>query len=419
MDIGVIADDITGATDVAIMLARHGRHVVQVIGVPEGPLPEADAVVVALKSRTIPSSDAVAMSLASARALKKAGARQILFKYCSTFDSRDEGNIGQVTEALMKELHADIVVSTPAYPANNRSVFQGHLFVGAALLSDSPMKDHPLTPMRDSNLVRVLQRQTALPVGLLAFSEIVQGASHVRSAIARARSEGKGMLIADAIRNDDLMVLGEAVRDMPLVAGGAGIALGLGRENARSLAPQAFPAPSGPALIISGSCSVATQGQVAAAIAAGLPSYKIDAGRLMADRAGLIDDVLTWAGKNQDGKPVLIYSTPDPQELKTVQAKYGAENIGAAFEQAMAAIAVALVDRGVQRLIVAGGETSGAVVQALGIKTLVIGPEIDTGVPWTAAVDRPGLVVAAKSGNFGAPDFFVKAWARLQQGIAA
>lgn len=413
MDIGVIADDITGATDVAIMLARNGRHVVQVIGAPDGPLPQADAVVVALKSRTIPAADAVAISLQSARALKKAGARQIMFKYCSTFDSRDEGNIGQVTEALMDALGADIVISTPAYPANNRSVFQGHLFVGAMLLSDSPMKDHPLTPMRDSNLVRVLQRQTALPVGLLAFADVAKGAAHIADTIARAKADGKKMLIADAIQNDDLLALGEAVRDAPLVAGGAGIALGLGVGVSGSVMRSAFPAPQGPALIISGSCSVATQGQVAAAIAAGFPAYKINAGELMADGVALIEDALAWAEKNHDGKPLLIYSTPDPQELKATQAKYGAEKIGAAFEHALAAIAVALVDRGVQRLIIAGGETSGAVVQALGVKTLVIGPEIDTGVPWTAAVERPGVVIAAKSGNFGAPDFFVKAWAKL------
>lgn len=419
MDIGVVADDITGATDVAIMLARKGRHVVQVIGVPEGLLPKADAVVVALKSRTIPATDAVAMSLASARALKNAGARQILFKYCSTFDSRDEGNIGQVTEALMAELGADIVISTPAYPANNRSVFQGHLFVGATLLSDSPMKDHPLTPMRDANLVRVLQRQTRLPVGLLAFADVEKGAAHLRGVIATMRAEGKAMLIADAIRNEHLLALGEAVQDMPLVAGGAGIALGLGRDGQRSAAAQRFPAPKGPALIISGSCSVATQEQVAIAIAAGYPAYKIDAEKLMANGDALVRDALAWAQTNRGNPPLLIYSTPDPAELKATQARYGAEKIGAAFERAMADIAVALVNGGVQRLIVAGGETSGAVVQALGVKTLVIGPEIDTGVPWTAAQERPGLVIAAKSGNFGAPDFFVKAWARLEQGATA
>jgi uncharacterized protein YgbK (DUF1537 family) len=414
--IGVVADDLTGATDVALMLAREGMRVVQITGVPAGPaaIPEAEAVVVALKSRTIPAADAVAMSVASADALKAAGARQILFKYCSTFDSTDEGNIGPVTEALMQRLEAKVTIACPAFPENGRSVYQGHLFVGPVLLSDSPMKDHPLTPMHDANLCRVLARQTAYPVSLIPFNVVESGVDAVREKLAGLAGSGPAIAIADAVTNMHLRTLGAACADLPLITGGSGIALGL-PENARragawtpSAGAEIFSAPSGASAILAGSCSAATRGQVAHAIAAGVPALALDP---LALSQGEVtpQSILAWARPRLAAGPVLIYSTADPDAVRSVQDRLGRDAAGALIERTHAEVAQGLVKSGVSRLVVAGGETSGAVVEGLGIRSLEIGPEIDPGVPWTRSLSAPVLALALKSGNFGAPDFFIKA----------
>jgi 3-dehydrotetronate 4-kinase len=400
MQIGVIADDITGATDVALMLGKRGGSVVQVIGVPKGPLPNADAVVISLKSRSNPVAEAVAQSLAACTALQQAGARQIMFKYCSTFDSTDEGNIGPVIDALMKATGARMTVATPAFPANGRTVFQGHLFVGTQLLSDSPMKDHPLTPMRDSNLVAVLGRQTKRKVGLLAYHTVDAGAGPIAAGLAAAGAE---IVIVDAILDRHLIDLGAAIADLPLVTGGSGIALGLAPlPKVQGGVAQYRPA-SGPKLILAGSCSARTRAQVATAMAAGLEAFQIDPDAI--DAAAAIE----WAKARLSDAPILIYSSADPADVTKAKAANGlgvAERLEAAFGD----IGAALAASGVRKLIVAGGETSGAVFQALGITQLAIGPEIAPGVPWTRSLDHLDLILAAKSGNFGAEDFFLTAW---------
>ena len=425
MLIGAVADDITGATDLCLMLNRSGLRTVQVMGIPhaKATLPDADAVVIALKSRTIPADAAVTMSVAAAKALMVGGAAQILFKYCSTFDSTDAGNIGPVTEALMDLTGVNLTIACPAFPANGRTVYQGHLFVGDQLLSDSPMKDHPLTPMRDANLVRVLGRQTSLRVGLVGVDALRGGVQGVRAAFAAAHAAGHRILITDALTDADLMLLGAACADMKLVTGGSGIAMGLaqnfvagGRVKAGSL-PSTMPAPAGRSVVLAGSCSAATLGQIAAARAAGLPVLMLDS-RVLASGRQTAAQIADWAIAQSGSLPPVIASSADPGALADIQAHLGREASGALVEQTLASVAILLQATGFSRFLIAGGETSGAVVAALGVHSLQIGPEIDPGVPWTRCIDGPDLALALKSGNFGAPDFFVRAWSLLTTGAA-
>lgn len=420
MLLGCIADDLTGATDLALMLTRAGMRTVQVMGVPTSntDLDGFDAVVIALKSRTNPVAEAVEWSLASADALLARGARQLFFKYCSTFDSTDRGNIGPVAEALLNKVGGEIALACPAFPANKRTVYLGNLYAGDVPLAESPMKDHPLTPMRDSNLVRVLQRQTKLPVGLVPFAVVDQGAAAIEADFKMHAAAGRRFVIVDAILDRHLVDIGKAAASHKLVTGGSGVAMGLpGNFVARGLmkvasAPKAMQAPKGRRLILAGSCSEATRGQVKAAIAAGVPAFEID---VRAVRQGTLatSDLVDWAKKQPAGAPVLIYSSADPARVAEIQREFGREASGVLVEQLLADVAKALCADGVTQLIVAGGETSGAVVGALGVTAIEIGPEIAPGVPWTLARDGVPLALALKSGNFGGPDFFLSAWSHL------
>jgi uncharacterized protein YgbK (DUF1537 family) len=421
MNLGCIADDLTGATDLALMLAREGLRTVQTIGIPTADLDlsNTDAVVVALKSRTIPPREAVKQSIAAAEALQKAGAQHLFFKYCSTFDSTDEGNIGPVTEALLTITSSDFTLACPAFPANGRTVYKGHLFVNGVPLHESSMKDHPLTPMRDSDLVRVLQRQTALSVGLVAFEDVDAGPDAIRKAFAREKAAGHRIVIVDALTDDHLRAIGRAASDLPLITGGSGVAMGLpaayrgDASPAVSSSAASFDAPGGREIILAGSCSSATRRQVDIAVEHGIPAFRLDP---MALASGEItaQTALAWLSEQPEGGPVLIYSTAAPDAVQDVQRRLGRMNAGEIVEAALAEIARALPAAGFTRLIVAGGETSGAVVNALDVKALAIGPEIDPGVPWTRTLAGTDLVLALKSGNFGAPDFFLKAWTMLR-----
>jgi uncharacterized protein YgbK (DUF1537 family) len=413
LTLGCIADDFTGGTDLANNLVRAGMRTVQVIGVPNGPPPDADAVVVALKSRTAPVAQAVAESLAAARWLRQAGARQLYFKVCSTFDSTPRGNIGPVAEALLAELQTDFAIVTPAFPENGRTVFKGHLFVGDQLLSDSPMRHHPLTPMSDANLVRVLQAQLASTrAGLIEYRTVAQGAEAVVRRMAALRAEGVSFAIADALADADLRVLAEASRGLALVVAGSGLAIGM--PSLHGFAPSAqvaqLPAASGARAIVSGSCSAATNAQVAAFIAAGGPAFAADPLR-MAAGADVAAEALAWAAPLLGTRPLLIYATADSRAVQAVQAQLGAEQAGALVEQTLARVAKGLVVLGVGQLVIAGGETSGACIAALGVSELRIGVQIDPGVPWChARTAAGGLHVALKSGNFGGTDFFERAF---------
>jgi uncharacterized protein YgbK (DUF1537 family) len=414
--LGCIADDFTGATDLANNLVRAGMRVVQAIGVPAGPVAaDVDAVVVALKSRTIAPGDAVAQSLAALRWLQAQGARQIYFKYCSTFDSTPAGNIGPVTEALMDALGCDFTIATPAFPDNKRTVFKGYLFAGEVLLNESGMQNHPLTPMTDANLVRVLQAQARRKVGLIDHAVVARGAQAIEERIAQLKAEGIGIAIVDAVSNDDLLRLGPALARMPLVTAGSGVAIALPANFgiAPSSAASALPAASGLRAVVSGSCSLATNRQVEHFIASGRPALAIDPLRIAAG-ADVASEALDWAAPLIESGPVLVYSTAEPGAVKSVQGRLGIEEAGAMVERTIAAIARGLVGLGVRQLVVAGGETSGACVQALGIAQMQIGPQIDPGVPWchamSDAAEGVGLHIALKSGNFGTDDFFTKAF---------
>lgn len=421
MLIGAVADDITGATDLCLMLSREGMRTIQVIGVPGDDIEfsGADAVVVALKSRTIPATEAVEMSLASARVLLAAGAEQLIFKYCSTFNSTDAGNIGPVAEALQDLTGTPLTIACPSFPAAGRTVYKGHLFVGDRLLSESPLKDHPLTPMHDPDLVRVLQRQCSRPVGLVQADIISRGPEALKAAFAEQYAAGKRILIVDTLTDADLRVIGKACAGMRLVTGGSGVAMGL-PENFRQTKGFAPPAkmarmavPSGRAAILAGSCSAATRGQIEVAEAAGLPVLQLDIAAVAGGRQTAAD-LADWAIQSAGDRPPLIYSSAGPDELAKIQSLMGRHESGALVERTLAEVALRLLKAGFSRFLIAGGETSGAIVEALGVKVLLIGPEIDPGVPWTRSISGPDLALALKSGNFGARDFFLKAWDLLE-----
>ena len=424
--IGCIADDFTGATDLANNLVRAGMRCVQTIGVPDGGAAvQADAIVVALKSRTVPAAEAVEQSLAALRWLQAQGVEQIYFKYCSTFDSNAEGNIGPVTEALLDALHGPcqgFTIACPAFPVNQRTVFKGHLFVGNVLLSDSGMRHHPLTPMTDANLVRVLQSQTRRQVGLVAQDVVAAGPQAIRERFAALQAGGVGVAVVDAVSNGDLMAIGQALAGLPLVTAGSGIAIGLPQNwpqlqsRGAGVRADALPLARGLQAVVSGSCSVATNAQVLHFKQSGRPSLAIDP---LAIAAGedVAAQALAWAEPLLASGPVLFYATAEPSAVRAVQERLGVARAGEMVEHTLSRIAAGLVQRGVRQLLVAGGETSGAVVQALGVQRMTIGPQIDPGVPWTA-VDTPlcpgePVHVALKSGNFGSTDFFTKAFAQL------
>ncbi len=411
--LGVIADDFTGATDIAGMLVKGGMRTIQTIGVPaKGTIPDdVDAVVVALKTRSIPAADAVAQSLDALKALQAAGCVRFFFKYCSTFDSTDAGNIGPVGDALLDALKAKQAIYCPAFPVNGRTIFFGHLFVGDVLLSDSHMKHHPLTPMTDASLVRVLARQTPHKVGLVALKQVQSGSAVLRESLDKLAADGVRHVVVDAVADTDLGIIGEAIGDDTLVTGGSGVALGLpaayrrrGLMAHRSCA-DALPKTDGASAVLAGSCSAATLGQIKAFKGAHL-ALDTDAICRGEDVAG---KALAWAREKLGKAPILLSASDTPDSVKALQAKYGIEKSSQAIEKTMAALARGLVEAGVGRLVVAGGETSGAVVGALDVTALRIGPEIDPGVPWTASVGAKPLLLALKSGNFGAPDFFTKA----------
>lgn len=416
--LGCIADDFTGATDLASMLVKQGMRTVQLIGVPDGPAPDAEAVIVALKSRTLPASEAVRQSLAAFAWLRDAGCQQFFFKYCSTFDSTDDGNIGPVADALVAALGCGFALACPAFPANGRSVFQGHLFVGQSLLNESGMQNHPLTPMHDANLVRVLSRQTDGTVGLVPHATVAKGSEAVRRAMAGLKDQGRRYGIIDAIDDADLIAIGAAAAGHPLVTGGSGVAIGLPANfrNAGLLPdiadPAALPDVPGACAVVAGSCSRATLYQVAAARDR-VPTLELDP-LATPDPAVLAAQALEWASGRLGSVPIVIAASATPDRVAALQARLGRDAAGALVETVLAEVAAGLVAAGVRRMLVAGGETSGAVVRRLGVQRLRIGPEIDPGIPWTFAEGSgPAMLLALKSGNFGGRDVLTGAFEML------
>ena len=418
--LGCIADDFTGATDLASNLVRSGMRVMQTIGVPKNSSVPADidAIVIALKSRTIPVQEAVSQSLEAYRWLEAHGVEQVYFKYCSTFDSTPQGNIGQVTDALMDAIGCDFTIACPAFPENGRTVFKGHLFVGDELLQESGMKNHPLTPMQDSNLVRVLQAQTKRRVGLIEERVVLQGADAIKTRIAELRDAGIGIAIVDAARNEDLMAMGTAFSELKLLTAGSGVAIGIPQNHGikPSASAEKLPKANGYRAIVSGSCSVATNGQVAHFIKQGGAALALDP-LALSKNPDLVNELINSAIARLQQGPVLVYATASPESVKSVQASLGVAKAGEMVEAALSAIARDLVSSGVEQLIVAGGETSGACVQALKIETMRIGPAIAPGVPWCFApcnfAKNGGLHITLKSGNFGQENFFTQSFELL------
>jgi uncharacterized protein YgbK (DUF1537 family) len=419
--LGCIADDFTGASDLAAILARSGHKVGLRIGVPDGAEPHDEAAafeVIALKCRTEPVADALLHTGKAADWLLARGARQLYWKYCSTFDSTAEGNIGPVAEALMERLGASQTIYCPAFPENGRSIYMGNLFVGNVPLAESPMKDHPLTPMRDSNLMRLLEPQVTAKVGHVPWQVISQGVDAVRARLSELAADGIAHVVPDAIRQDDLTAIAEAVSDFKLVTGGSALALDMPRLlEGRGLVAAASGGSEHPAtgkgrLVLSGSCSAMTRAQVAA-YSNTAASLKLDPVAL-ASGAEALEAALAWLRAQPVEADKLVYATAEPEEVGAAQEKLGRERAGLVVEDALARLAQEGFALGVRRFVVAGGETSGAVTQALGVDRLSVGREIAPGVPWCFAVrDGETLAITLKSGNFGAEDFFARALSQL------
>lgn len=417
MLLGCIADDFTGAGDLANTLAKQGMRTRLYIGLPDVGALDCEAGVVALKTRSIPSAQAVEASLSALTALRAAGCRQFFFKYCSTFDSTRDGNIGPVAEALADALHATGVVVCPAFPATGRTVYQGHLFVADRLLSESGMERHPLTPMTDPDIRRWLSAQSREAPGHVDHGIVRKGSAAIAAALREQGEAGRTLIVVDALNDDDLVAIGAAVAEAPLLTGGSGAALGLAANfdfGSDRNASGVFATNSGPVAILAGSCSIATREQVET-YRSKHPALAIDVGGLLGGD-GVLEDASAFLAANIGDMP-LIYSSAAPEDRRAADAGVKAAD---AVEQLFASLAQVAVAQGYRRLVVAGGETSGAVVSALDVRVLDVGPEIDPGVPALSAIcaDGTALSLALKSGNFGGPDLLAKAASRLEKGFA-
>ena len=418
MYLGVIADDFTGGTDIAGFLVQNGLSVTQYLGIPETDCDEdgPDAAIISLKSRSCPAEEAIKDSLAAMKWLLAQGCRQIFFKYCSTFDSSAKGNIGPVTDALLEALDCDVTVMCPALPVNGRTVYKGYLFVGDVLLNESGMRNHPVTPMLDANLMRLTEQQSKGKAANVSLSIVDQGPAAIRQAIEQLVIDGVTYAVPDTLTNQHLVDLGEALVDLPLVTGGSGLGMGLARAIVRkhrlsaATSMDAGAPPGGKCIILAGSTSVMTNAQVKRYIGKAV-SQKVDVARCIEDAAGYAGEIADWLAlheKDENKLAPMIYATTGVDDLKDIQKNFGAEASGAAVEHFFSTLAKLLELAHYDHFIVAGGETSGSVVKSLGVEAFHIGPQIAPGVPWVRAVDKP-ISLALKSGNFGAEDFFLSA----------
>lgn len=404
--LGVIADDFTGASDIASFLVENGLSAVQMNGVPKQPLAtEADAIVISLKSRSNPVSEAIEQSLSACRWLKENGCTQFYFKYCSTFDSTPKGNIGPVTDALLDELNEDFTVITPALPVNGRTIFNGYLFVGDVLLNESGMKNHPITPMTDANLMRLMDAQARGNTGLVAYADVIRGADHVKARFAELKAQGYRYAVVDAADNSQLEVLAEAVADFKLVTGGSGLgAYMAARLSGGKKGTDVFTPVKGQTVVLSGSCSVMTNKQVEK-YCEKAPHFRLDAAQAI-NNPNYAEELYQWVITHLDAPLApMVYATVPPEALKAVQHEFGADKASQAIENSFARLALRLKQYGVTNFIIAGGETSSIVVQQLGFAGFHIGKQIAPGVPWLKAVEED-IYLALKSGNFGKEEFF-------------
>ena len=411
--LGCIADDFTGATDLGGFLVKQGFRTIQLNGIPDRnvAIPEVDALVVALKSRTIAPDAAITQSLEALEFLQQLHCEQFYFKYCSTFDSTEKGNIGPVMDALLEALGAEFTIACPALPVNGRSVYQGHLFVNGVILNESGMQHHPLTPMTDPNLVRFLGKQVKRKVGLVPFEVVDQGADAIQTFFHELQATGHRYAVVDAVSESQLNAIGQAVKDLKLITGGSGLSINLAANfELPSLSEKTaarLPKIAGNGVILSGSCSVRTQEQVAQAEKL-FPSFYLDPCQLQKE-PGWVEEAIQWALTQIPKSPVLIYTTGPPEKVQEIQKALGEDQAGEIIELALTMVAQALAKTGVRKFVIAGGETSGAIVKALGMSQMQIGPEIAPGVPWCVGLGEPPVLLALKSGNFGSVDFFHEA----------
>lgn len=410
LQLGVIADDFTGATDIASFLVKAGMRVIQVNQVPPPEaLPKVDVIVVSRKSRSAPVAEALAATDEAFQWLKSLGAKQIINKYCSTFDSTAQGNIGPITDFLLAKLDSDFTVVIPALPINGRTVYCGNLFVNGEPLSESGMRNHPVNPMTDSNLLRLMETQSTGKAGLIDWHTIRRGVQAVQEAAEKLRSAGVRYAICDTLTDIDLDVLGEAFKDLPLVTGGSGIGQGLAHALVESENTETdWQLLPGRIVVMSGSSSVMTNAQVADYEATGAPTKHIDVDALLENPATTREDVFSWALAQDATSAPLICATAAPEQVRRLQERYGVERCARAIEELFAELAAALKEAGFVRFVIAGGETSGAVTQALGVTGFEVGPQIAPGVPWVRSLDGT-LDLALKSGNFGDEKFFTAA----------
>lgn len=416
MILGAIADDVTGASDLGSMLRRAGARVIQTLGAPRIAPPPCDAIVVATKARMLPVAEAREAVAEAADFLDRAGAERLYLKYCSTFDSTAEGNIGPMIDALLNRERQSFTLACPSYPALGRTVYQGHLFVHEQLVSESSMRNHPLTPMYDPNIVRFLRLQSESKVGLVPLADVDDGPNAIARRFDSLAKQGVRIAVADALFDRHIRALGEACKGMRVATGGAafGAALVTGRTQLQATPDMDTPPRSGPICLLSGSCSAATLAQVAFALDHDIPSYQLDPLRLAASAQSL-DEAVNWAIDRSKSGHVLLYSTSEASAVSNAQQQLGRGEAAASLEQAFAIIARALADVGVRNFVVAGGETSGAVTKALDIRMMRFGAELAPGVPWVSSLDPEGYSLALKSGNFGAVDFFVRALGRTDE----
>lgn len=413
MLLGVIADDFTGATDIAGFLVENGMRTIQVNGTPSEDMKiNADAVVVSLKSRSCATQQAIIDSVKALKWLQSQGCQQFYFKYCSTFDSTAQGNIGPVTDALLDQLNEDFTVVCPSLPVNGRTVFNGHLFVLGQLLSESGMRNHPVTPMKNSNIVQLMDAQSRGETGLINYQIIEQGPDNIIKGFKALKAQGKRYAVVDAFNSQHIDNIGKSINGLKLITGGSGLASGIAKNWKSHLQDQTEAKKAGypskaPTVIFSGSCSLTTNKQVS--------HYKKKAPHLAINvehclnKNNYSQEVCDWVlSQTQSTLAPLVYATADPQGLKKIQLKYGAEASSQAIENFFKQLAIKLKEKGVCNFIVAGGETSGVVTQSLQVDCFHIGPQIAPGVPWIKAVNHP-LSLALKSGNFGDETFFTKA----------
>lgn len=404
--LGVIADDFTGASDIASFLVENGLSAVQMNGVPTQPLQgQVEAIVISLKSRSNPVEQAIEQSLQALNWLQQNGCTQFYFKYCSTFDSTEKGNIGPVTDALLQALGSDFTVITPALPVNGRTIFNGYLFVGEQLLNESGMKNHPITPMKDANLMRLMDAQAQGKTGLVPYSDVIQGADHVKARFADLKAQGYRYAVVDAVDNSQLAVLAEAIAKFKLVTGGSGLAAYMAaRLSGGQKGNHAFVPTQGKTVVMSGSCSLMTNKQVAY-YKNHAPSYFLEAEQAI-NNPHYAEELYQWVIANSTALLApMVYATVAAEQLHEIQTKFGAEKASHAIEQTFAKLAEKLKATGFTNFITAGGETSSIVVQQLGFSGFYIGKQIAPGVPWLKAVEEP-IYLALKSGNFGREDFF-------------